>query len=317
MPDDFEFDTTDTLTDDQRAELEPKDEPAAPAPRATSAQADGAGDDEDDDAEPVVEKKPEPKPERTKEGRLKSIQAEIDREYARKKAAEREAAAEEARLADLRRQRTALESPAPSSKSAADDKEPTVGDTNADGSPKWENYEQFVKALARWEARQERRELEQSLQTERERGRQEAEQRARQAAHQKRLEAAIAADATFMDRLKLDIPLPRPAIDAIIDSEVGPQLLEYLSDDAHADFAQRLATLHPLDVVREMARLEVRLEAAHRGPASTSPIASAAKPPIKPLGSAPLVPDDEGSDDEPLEAHIKRENARDARRRRA
>jgi hypothetical protein len=44
-------------------------------------------------------------------------------------------------------------------------KEPTPDDLNADGSPKWKTYEEFTRALARYEAKQERAEWEQEQAT--------------------------------------------------------------------------------------------------------------------------------------------------------
>lgn len=98
-----------------------------------------------------------------------------------------------------------------------------------------------------------------------------------------------------------------------IDSEQAVGMLEYLSDPKNF---QRLATLPPIPLSRALARVEADLAAASpkepRGPAAKSPPASQAHAPIKPLGSAPRVPDDDtGSDDEPLDVFIRRENAKD------
>lgn len=97
-----------------------------------------------------------------------------------------------------------------------------------------------------------------------------------------------------------------------IDSEHAVALLEHLSDPKNF---QRLATLPPNQVIRELATLEAGFSAAERkdvrGPALETKPASKANPPIKPLGATPRVPEDEGSDDEPIEKHIARENNRD------
>lgn len=100
--------------------------------------------------------------------------------------------------------------------------------------------------------------------------------------------------------------------DQWIDSEHAVQLLEHISDPVHF---QRLVTLPPDRVIRELARVEAGFTAApdkeSRGPVA-KPSASQAHPPIKPLGSAPRVPDaDDGADDEPVEKFISRENAKD------
>ena len=87
-------------------------------------------------------------------------------------------------------------------------------------------------------------------------------------------------------------------------------LVEHLSDPKEF---QRLATLPPTQVVRELAKVEARLGAAapsERG-AAPRPTASQARPPITPLGTTPHAAADDGSDDEPVEAFIRRENTKD------
>jgi hypothetical protein len=98
--------------------------------------------------------------------------------------------------------------------------------------------------------------------------------------------------------------------DQWIDSEHAVELLEHLSDPKEF---QRLATLPPNQVIRALAKIEAGFSAApgkDRGPAP-KPSASQANAPIKPLGTSPQGATDEGSDDEPFEAFIRRENARD------
>lgn len=117
-----------------------------------------------------------------------------------------------------------------------------------------------------------------------------------------RLAKARAADPDF-DAKVGDFPasLPMKHYIAVTSGDMGPDLLLYLG--SHHDDAQRIATLDPADAIREMARIEVRLEAAPRGPARTASPPSQAKPPIKPLGTTPLTASDEepgedASDDE-------------------
>lgn len=83
--------------------------------------------------------------------------------------------------------------------------------------------------------------------------------------------------------------------------------------------AQRLTTLNPIDQVGQIgeivAELKLRADAASRGPARASSMSNA-KPPIKPLGSAPAVSDDDdGTDDEhlPLSQFVRKGNANDPR----
>ena len=98
--------------------------------------------------------------------------------------------------------------------------------------------------------------------------------------------------------------------DQWIDSDHAVALVEHLSDPREF---QRLATLPPTQVVRELAKVEARLGAAapqERG-AAPRPTASQARPPITPLGTTPHAAADDGSDDEPVEAFIRRENTKD------
>jgi len=97
--------------------------------------------------------------------------------------------------------------------------------------------------------------------------------------------------------------------DQWIDSEHAVAILEHLSDP---DTYRRLVTLPPNQVIREMARIEARESAASstNGSATRVP-ASQARPPIKPVGSAPKQPDaEEGADDEAIETFIRRENVK-------
>lgn len=95
-------------------------------------------------------------------------------------------------------------------------------------------------------------------------------------------------------------------------SEHDIALVKYLSDPATF---QRLATLPPNQVIRELARVEAGFGAAPqkdvRGSAP-KPSASQANPPIKPLGATSHAQaDDDGSEDESLDKFISRENAKD------
>ena len=100
----------------------------------------------------------------------------------------------------------------------------------------------------------------------------------------------------------------------IVRQDDGPQILLYLSE--HQDEAQAIARLHPIEQIGRIGKIQARIEAALRGTARPVFRPSAAPPPIQPLGGAPTTPAPDASDDEPFEAHFKRENAREAARRR-
>ena len=101
--------------------------------------------------------------------------------------------------------------------------------------------------------------------------------------------------------------------DVIIDSDAPDKLLRHFRDDP-ADF-QRISTLHPMLAIRELGKLEARLDAASStGPASKAPVISQAKPPLKPVSGSPVVSDDSAEDDDqPFEQFFKKGNAADPR----
>jgi hypothetical protein len=176
----------------------------------------------------------------------------------------------------------------------------------------FENYDDYTAALATFvtDARQHDYEVrrQQYLQ---DRDRQES-QASHTAQWQDRLAQARTDNPDLDTTLDPDVPMSLPMQYLAMESPVGIQLLQYLS--AHPDDSQRLSTLHPAEVYREMGKLEERLSAASpsSGPAR---VISHAKPPIKPLGSSPHTPDaTEVSDDLSFDEHFKRMNAADRKR---
>jgi hypothetical protein len=133
--------------------------------------------------------------------------------------------------------------------------------------------------------------------------------RAREEGWQGRLDTARKADPAFDEQLNTDTPMSLPMQYLTMESPVGTDLLRYLS--AHQDESQRLSTLHPVEVYREMGKLEERLGAASEARGS-APVISHAKPPIKPLGSSPHTPDADAVTDElSFDEHFRRMNAKD------
>jgi hypothetical protein len=112
------------------------------------------------------------------------------------------------------------------------------------------------------------------------------------------------------------LTFPQAVIDAIFHEPLGHELAYELARTP--DDLRRLASLSPVAAAREVGKRLTRLEAASSGPAKTTePPTSKAKAPIKPVDAAPLAAsDDDYTDDEPLEVHVARENARDRKRSR-
>jgi len=304
---------------DMRSALaEPTTEPsgdAAPVEEAAPVEADAAPVEDDKKEEPAPKKK-------GAEARKQSIQAEIDELTAKRHEARRAIEAEAAELQRLRNELAQQQSRTQPAAASSDDPEPTLD--------AFETYDAFVRAQAQWAARQviretRQQELQQQQQTLMVR---EQEQRKRQFAQQ--WSEAVSADPTFETSIRPDLLEMKPwsyltpeerqsatvynaIAEEVLRASNGPQLLKYLSENFDTEF-QRLASLQSPDDLRwSMAKLQGRLEAASSiGPASTPRPISSAKPPIKPMGSAPSAgDDDELSDDLPVEEYIRRANHRD------
>lgn len=79
---------------------------------------------------------------------------------------------------------------------------------------------------------------------------------------------------------------PKPATDAIFESDTPAALIEYLADPDNAEEAEALSRMSAIQAGRAVAKLELKLAAQK---ASGKPQASKAAPPIEPLkgGGAP------------------------------
>lgn len=103
--------------------------------------------------------------------------------------------------------------------------------------------------------------------------------------------------------------------DIIADSEIGPEMLEHLSN--HQTLAQRISTLHPAEVAREMGKIEGQLSAKPAASSGTAvpPVISSAKRPVQPVGGSQKQVSDDDADEEdlPIEEFISRGNKREGR----
>ena len=294
---------------------------ADPAPESDAPAAVDA-DAPEPEAKPEPDKPAEIKPKRGAEARKQSIQAEIDDLTAKRHEARRAIEAEAAELQRLREelQRQQRQAAAP----AADgtDPEPTLD--------AYETYDAFVRAQAQWAARQV---IKETRQQELQRQQQELharEQDQRVRNWQQQWHEAKASNPEFEASIRPELLELKPwsaltpderkdatvynaIAEEVLRADNGPRLLQYLSEHFDTEF-QRLASLQSPDDLRwSMAKLQGRLDAASSiGPASQPRPISSAKPPIKPMGSAPSAGDDnELSDDLPIEEYIRRANHRD------
>lgn len=294
---------------------------------------------EEPPAEPTPTEPPPPEPEegiaatppkidrRTKEGRALSIQQRIDADVARGHEAKRAADAEEARLATLRAELARASSPAKGaavpepSPVAAASAVPDINDADVErflkmpGAPDIEKYQsipQYNFAVAMFVANKVAEERFEQLTQRNEHAKMARE---RGAVFQARVAEETAKDATFAEKLK-STPVDTRVIPFLHQHPQGQDIMVYLVQNP--DVAQAITSLHPIDQIGRMGEIagtiKARAEAAASGPARTPPISNA-KPPIKPLGSSPTVSDDVDTESESFEAHFKRENARDAKKR--
>lgn len=267
-----------------------------PAPIATDA----------GDAEPIVAKsEPAEEGERVKG---KDAKPRIDKLTYEAREAQRErdeAKAEAAKLRDeLGRFKTKPETdPEPKAAAKADEDPEPQEDA-------FESYGQYVKAQARWEARQEFREQQAKLETQR---REEARAHSAEARHRQfatRVQEAVAKDASLADLLgSADVQIhdAGPMPDVITSSPVGVEMMRYLAE--HPDEAARLTAMpRSIALYGEMKKLETKIELRQdAAPAGSAPVvkkATKAHPPMKPVeGSHVAVkddgpPGDDASDDE-------------------
>lgn len=100
--------------------------------------------------------------------------------------------------------------------------------------------------------------------------------------------------------------------DVISDSDKPIALMNYLRD--HPDEFQRLSTLHPIQVFREMGKLEATVAAANPARPAPRESVSRARPPVQRVESVPQIsdapPGDDASDEEHAAYYNRKETAR-------
>jgi hypothetical protein len=263
-----------------------------------------------------------------RERRHEKIQSEIDKDLERKRHARQDADAEEARLADLRRQRTELEAagggtptppaaPGPGQpaadpvlatlEAAAAQPKPKLEDVDGQGRPKFANYEEWMDAANEWyrvqntlTAERTKRDVNVRLETaERERIDRDTATRAQQHVYALHLEHVE----TFKQRVPdFDAVLlaAKEDVDEII-ADLGPNALNaidrYTTEDAGVlgpAIIHHLAT-HPAEM-RRIAELPIPLQLAALGKiearletASTTPPGPASVPPVN-AAPEPITP---------------------------
>ena len=220
-------------------------------------------------SEPEIEKEQEEKPKANPKLERRFSEITKQREEARKEAQQERQAREalEARLAVLEKQ------PAPQAPKVDEEPQPS----------QFNDAFEYAKALAEYTADQRIGEMR----------RQDAE--AKQAQERQKVietwaskvQAAKASMPDFDDIVaSSDVVVNDDIRDAILESDVGPQILYHLAEND--DVAKRIAGLTPKQALREIGKLEARFEAKETKPEPTPITRSKAPAPINPLrGSNP------------------------------
>ena len=226
---------------------------------------------EQKEATDTEQRKPNPKIER----RFSEItkQREAAREEARKEREAREAL--EARLRDLE----AKANPAPQVAQAAEDTEPQPS--------QFEDAFEYAKALAEWSTEKALRERDAA---EAQRKQQEAEA----VKHREWADRVSKAKAELPDFDEMvassEVVVSNEVRDAIMESDVGPQLLYHLAENP--EVADALAKMSAIKALREIGKLEARLEkSAPKQEVKTVAAKSNAPAPISPLKATSAATD--------------------------
>lgn len=116
------------------------------------------------------------------------------------------------------------------------------------------------------------------------------------------------------------LPLPtRPLADAVRSTPAARQIMKYFATDEGRDAFMHLRTLHPIAVLREVGKLEARLESADRGSdtGARRPISNAVPPARPPVGSPRArAPQGSSGPPPPFEDWMAEEDAKEVAERR-
>ena len=194
----------------------------------------------------------------------------------------------------------------------------------------FDDYAEYVRASARWEARQELLEHSKREAVERHTHAITASITKDVESFNEKWRKAIEADPTFSERVDHIVAL-KPSFllgegesstvenaiaDAILQSEQSIELLEHLADNPD-DLTRLMRSPSRIALVREFGRIEARLGNGNGKAATTPAPASQAKAPIKPLVGSSQPAGDDLTDDTPFDEWVHKMNAKDRASRRA
>lgn len=144
----------------------------------------------------------------------------------------------------------------------------------------FDDHDKYLEALADWKV-ESRLAEERQKQSEREQAREAAR---RQSLLRERIEKASERYEDFYESARADVNVSAAVADAITDSELGADLIYFLGKNPEE--ARRLNALNPVAAVREVGRLEARIQEANKP--KPKPISNAPDP-VKPLGGKEVV----------------------------
>lgn len=211
-----------------------------------------------------------------KHRQMREAEEFAEREFNRRKAAERRAAELEQELAQAK-----------SKSGPAQDKDDVSKDTDAPKPEDFKTVAEYADALVEYK-------LDKRI-----KAREEKAAKSAQESEEARIAREFATRQTAtMKELpdytevleRSQIELPKHAMQYVMESEIGPKLAYHLAK--HPQEADRIAQLSPIRAIAELGKLEVRLEkpASKQEAKADPPAVSKAPSPIKPLGGDGAVP---------------------------
>lgn len=199
------------------------------------------------------------------------------------------------RFSELTQQRREAEARAARAEQEAEELrkrlEATAKAEGGESAPKledFETYDEYNRAVARWEARETLRQEQKRLAEEQYRTVNEQKQAALQAEYQAKADIARTKYADFdAVAFRQDVPVSQPMVDAILYSEMGAELQYHFGKNP--EDAARIARMSPPEALLAIGRLEAQLQTQ---PAAKATSAPAPISPVNARAAAQKTPDE-------------------------